>query len=638
MSLTSQAARFTEFRQSLYNTFNNYADVLMNTIDALSSNTTARSVVELSLNPAFERGYSSLFKGIANLNTSHKSRICQPQKSESKPIPLAKQMPHEGQADVDSMTTNQSSQLANPPIAQKPVLPAPSLRAAQDAADFTQSACKSKPAQVTQQCTPTSKDTPLQASSQSQQSAATQQNREALDEDVEPQQASVASAEATVASRLDPVRSNTCESAQAGVPKASTITTTKQLAPEKQAQILLENEIQSLVVPYLPTLQERPFHLFAIDVTSQPRQFSPTLQDRGFVYQPNAIRGNKPVTIGHQYSVLAYLPEKSGSFCPPWVVPLSTRRVTTSCDKELVGQEQLQGVIKDQKFDFSDHLSVQVVDCSYSKREYLYESAQNGNLVTVARARGDRTFYRKFQAPEDQPLKAGHPTWYGERFSLKEPDSWHEPDQKAETSFISRRGKKYKVKIQAWHNMLMRGKDGIAMHKVPFTLLRICCFKPNGESAFKNDLWLIIVGDRRNEITLLDLYEAYLQRFDIEHYFRFGKQKLLMTAFQSPEVGRDENWWQIVQLAYTQLWLAAPLAQQLPRPWEKYLPRPEGQIPSPPMVQRDFGRIIRQLGTPANPPKVRHKGAGRSKGQTLPARERHPVVKKGTKSPLKKAA
>ncbi len=637
MSQTSQAARFTEFRQSLYNIFNNYADVLMNTIDALSSNTTARSVVELSLNPAFERGYSALFKGIAKLNVSHKSRICQPQKSESKPIPLAKQMLHEGQTDADSITSNQGSQLAQPPIVQKPALPTPDPRAAQDAAGFTQSACNSKPTQVRRQHTLTSKDAPLQASSEPQQSTATQQYCKAPDSNIEPQQASLTPPQATVASPLNPVRSNTCESAQASLPKAST-TTTKQLTPDKQAQILLENEIQSLVVPYLPTLQERPFHLFAIDVTSQPRQFSPTLQDRGFVYQPNAIRGNKPVTIGHQYSVLAYLPEKSGSFCPPWVVPLSTRRVATSCDKELVGQQQLQGLIKDQKFDFNHYLSVQVVDCSYSKREYLYESAQNDNLVTVARARSDRTFYRKFQVSEDEALKAGHPTWYGERFSLKETDSWHEPDRKAETSFVSRRGKKYKVKMQAWHNMLMKGKDGIDMHKVPFTLLRVCRFKPNGEPAFKNDLWLIIVGNRRDEITLLDLYEAYLQRFDIEHYFRFGKQKLLMTAFQSPEVERDENWWKIVQLAYTQLWLAAPLAQHLPRPWEKHLPRPEGQIPSPSTVQRDFGRITRQLGTPANPPKVCHKGTGRRKGQTIPARERHPVLKKGTKSQLKKAA
>ena len=67
MSLTEQAARFTEFRESLYGTFNKYADVLMNLIDALSSNTTAGTVVELSLNPAFERGYSARSCGYCEL-------------------------------------------------------------------------------------------------------------------------------------------------------------------------------------------------------------------------------------------------------------------------------------------------------------------------------------------------------------------------------------------------------------------------------------------------------------------------------------------------------------------------------------------------------------------------------------------
>lgn len=60
MSLAAQTAKLKRYRQSLYGAFQNYADVLMNVIDALSSNTTARSVVELSLNPAFERGYSAL--------------------------------------------------------------------------------------------------------------------------------------------------------------------------------------------------------------------------------------------------------------------------------------------------------------------------------------------------------------------------------------------------------------------------------------------------------------------------------------------------------------------------------------------------------------------------------------------------
>ncbi len=37
----------------------------MDLVDALSSNTTAQSVVELSLNPAFRRGYSALYKAVA---------------------------------------------------------------------------------------------------------------------------------------------------------------------------------------------------------------------------------------------------------------------------------------------------------------------------------------------------------------------------------------------------------------------------------------------------------------------------------------------------------------------------------------------------------------------------------------------
>lgn len=141
-------------------------------------------------------------------------------------------------------------------------------------------------------------------------------------------------------------------------------------------------------------------------------------------------------------------------------------------------------------------------------------------MLTIAGVRSDRTFYQQYQAPEGTIAKAGHPIWYGERFSLKKPDTWHEPDQDLFTSFVRRRGKQYTVKIQAWENMLMKGKDGIARHDIPFTKGSIRCLKPNGKSAFKKDLWLIVVGKRRDEINLLDLYEAYRQRFDIEHYFR----------------------------------------------------------------------------------------------------------------------
>jgi hypothetical protein len=82
--------------------------------------------------------------------------------------------------------------------------------------------------------------------------------------------------------------------------------------------------LAELLGPYLPRPKERSFWLIGVDVTSQPRRFGLTVEDRGFVYQPNLVGGNKPVTIGHQYSTLAFLSEKEAQVSGSWVVPLST--------------------------------------------------------------------------------------------------------------------------------------------------------------------------------------------------------------------------------------------------------------------------------------------------------------------------
>jgi hypothetical protein len=117
----------------------------------------------------------------------------------------------------------------------------------------------------------------------------------------------------------------------------------------------------------------------------------------------------------------------------------------------------------------------------------------------------------------------------------------------------------------------------------------------------------------------------------LEHLWRFGKQRLLMAAFQTPEVKHEENWVQLTLLAYTQLWVARELAQQLPRPWERYLPtNVRSKIP-PSGVQRDFSRIIAQIGTPARSPKPRGYSSGRNKGCSLPPRPKHKVIKKSQK-------
>ena len=241
------------------------------------------------------------------------------------------------------------------------------------------------------------------------------------------------------------------------------------------------------------------------------------------------------------------------------------------------------------------------------------------------------------------------------------------------STFTTRKGQSYTVQIEAWHDMLVRGKRDLPMHQHPFTLVRGRVLDAQGKMVFPRPLWLVVFGERRQELTLLEIWDAYRQRYDLEHFLRFGKQRLLMDAYQTPETEHEENWWTLVQLAYLQLWFAREHANKVPRPWERYLLRfraedknsssveapsedknsspvassVEGEqsslvefsskgeqaspIASPSDVQRDLTRILRHIGTPARAPKRRGNAPGRSAGQSPRLRVRLPVIKKSVR-------
>ena len=58
--------KFVDFRAKIYDSFNVRADATMDLIDALSSNTFAKSPVQLSLNPQFKRQHSSIHDAVDN--------------------------------------------------------------------------------------------------------------------------------------------------------------------------------------------------------------------------------------------------------------------------------------------------------------------------------------------------------------------------------------------------------------------------------------------------------------------------------------------------------------------------------------------------------------------------------------------
>src|SRR4030042_5123702 len=77
---------------------------------------------------------------------------------------------------------------------------------------------------------------------------------------------------------------------------------------------------------YLDALGNIPRPILAGDHTAWPRLTAPTLRDRTFEHQPNPVPGAKPVTVGHGFSTLAWIPDEKGS----WALPLLHERIASS--------------------------------------------------------------------------------------------------------------------------------------------------------------------------------------------------------------------------------------------------------------------------------------------------------------------
>jgi len=131
----------------------------------------------------------------------------------------------------------------------------------------------------------------------------------------------------------------------------------------------MNKSLAQLAAVSLPDPQQRSFWLLGVDTTPQPRLYAQTLKDRGYVYQPAAIQSNKPVTIGHCYSEVVLLPEREVQQGKPWVVPLSSQRVSSTDDKELDGAIQINVLLDDPQLPFHDQLCVEVGDTSYRQTE-----------------------------------------------------------------------------------------------------------------------------------------------------------------------------------------------------------------------------------------------------------------------------
>lgn len=333
--------------------------------------------------------------------------------------------------------------------------------------------------------------------------------------------------------------------------------------------------------------------LLICDSSNLPRPDAKTLQDRGFHHQ-----GGGNIGVGHSYSTLAWVPETDSS----WVLPLRHERITSFETALTKAAFQLKQVCRG--------LSVRplaVFDRHYGNGVFLNHTAEI-EADLLLRLASNRCVYGL------PPLYSGRgaPRKHGHKFKLNAPESYPEPSEQLELE-DSKLGQ---VRVTRWHRFHFRNSAHREMD-----IIRIEIVNPASQRRKFKPLWLAWAGESRPP--LAEIWTQYLQRFSIEHWYRFAKQRLHWTQAKLSSNQALERWSDLMVLMSWQLWFARNECEDKPLPWQS-----TQHTLSPGRVAQAFPTIIAAIGTPAKAPKLRGKSSGRSQGQNQVPRTRYPIVKK----------
>ncbi|MEP0874234.1 hypothetical protein NDA01_31565 [Trichocoleus desertorum AS-A10] len=315
---------------------------------------------------------------------------------------------------------------------------------------------------------------------------------------------------------------------------------------------------------------ERP--VLASDHTIWVCPFAVTLQERTYEHQA-AMLGNCPVGVGQGWSTLAWIPEVGSS----WALPLRHERAISLWDSEY-GCAQFV-------------LATADIDC-----DKLMRLRSNRCLWTAPPIYGGR----------------GRPRVHGDKFKLNDSTTWHSPDQQSEVN-DSKQGR---LRLRCWHQMHFRSAA-----KHPLQLILVEWLDHFGNRRSDKPVWLIWVGETMPPLD--QIWQLYCRRFGVDHWFRFAKQRLHWTLPHLGTAKQAERWSDLMPLLSWQLWLARDLVADCPLPWQKSQTRL-----TPGRVAQSMAAVFTQLGTPAQPPKLRGKSPEWTQGQPRNPRVRAPIVKK----------
>ena len=417
-----------------------------------------------------------------------------------------------------------------------------------------------------------------------------------------------------------------------------------------------ESDFRGFIRDFLPPARflESGIGYYALthDVTKMLKAHSPCLKDRQYVpTSNNVIASNRALGVGYPVSAL-HLGAGQGGWCPP----LALQRLGPQDDVNAVAVEQIVSLLQDKTLPFGQVLCLLRADTSYGKAIFLAPLYDLDDLVLIVRLRAGMKVW--FKAPDGDPT-GGTRRIFGDKFYLTDTSQWktyhkkgvpyqvwHEAlceqqaDEHLEKQAVLANHRKVILDIRRWNDLLIRTKEGASMKDKPMDVLRVQVFDAESrQPIFDRPMFLAVSGKRKSQLDSALAQEQYRERYDVEPYYRFGKNKLLMDKLQTPTAEHLDPWLRMVQISSWLLFTASEEIGQVFCPvWQKYLPKNKSAQDQPlqPLTIAQTQRAAHLLFSTFDPalflPLKCKKGKGRQKGDTFPQRTRFNVVKKTKKS------
>ena len=334
--------------------------------------------------------------------------------------------------------------------------------------------------------------------------------------------------------------------------------------------------------------------VLAVDHTAWPRLWAETLKERSYQHQPTVLPGHRPVTIGHGYSTVAIVPEQSGS----WALPLLHERFA---DQKPVpkGAAQLKEVCS--------HLTVRplaVLDAEYGCGDFLLATREVA-ADKLMRLRSNTVLEgptRRYKGRGPHPI-------HGIPFRFQDPTSWWAAEYT--TSGTSERFGPFTVRV--WSGLRFAKALDIGMYVA-------CIEHPQAPDTRRKPklAWFGWAGEKPPE----QWWQYYNRRYTLDHWYRFAKGRLFWVLPKVAAPERGECWSDLMPLLTWELWLARPLVQDRPLPWQK----PQTTL-TPGRVCMGMPALLPRLGTPTQVCKTRGIAPGWPRGRLRARRNRYQLLR-----------